>query len=51
MYRLKSNDEKCSVMGKGKFKGRETAVNLAFFLFLELSSWFKDGEPDGEDQR
>ena len=51
MYRLKSNDEKCSVMGRGKFKGHETAVNLPFFLFLEHSSWLKDGEPDGEDQQ
>ena len=50
-YRLKSNDEKCSVLGRGKFKGYETAVNLAFFLFPEHSSWLKDGQPHGEDQR
>lgn len=36
MYRLKSNDEKCSVIERC-LKGRETAVNLAFFCSLNTA--------------
>ena len=49
--RLRSNDEKGSVTGRGKFKGHEIAMDLAFFLSLEHTSWLKDGEPGGEDQQ
>lgn len=48
---LRSNDEKASVTGRGKFKGHEIAMDVAFFLSLELTSWLKDGKPGGEDQQ
>ena len=36
-------------MGRGKCKGREASINVALFLFLEYTSWLKDGEPGREE--
>lgn len=48
MCKLRSSDEKSSVMGRGKYKDCEIAMNLALF---DHTSWLKDGKPGRRSQQ